>query len=219
MGEWSMCERASWLVGNKRVEILILCVIGRARLSWRFWVFLLELLKKTDRVVAARCLRKHGFLQLVGMTMEECRKRDWAKGKLWRGGNDGDGDGDVEMEGSSATELGSSPEGDVLQRQQSRAGERVESISGILGDVAAVVEYLQESASGAAGFGGSAIPVLRGPPELGGQILGSYLDNIHCGLGDLNEEGELNRAIRGIEAMVGAWKGCVYGNADLKKVT
>lgn len=190
---------------------------GRARLSGRFWAFLLELLKKTDRAVAARCLRKHGFLQLVGMTMEECRKRDWAKRKLWV--SEKNGDGDVEMEGSSVTELGSSPEGDALQRQQSRPGKRVELISSLLGDVAAVVEYLQESTSRATDFSGSAIPVLRGPPELGGQILGSYLDSIHRGLGDLSEEQELNRATRGIEAMVGVWKGCVYGNADLKKVT
>jgi len=198
--------------------MLILCVVGRARLSGRFWSFLLELLKKTDRAVAARCLRKHGFLQLVGMTMGECQKKDWAKGKLWRDGRDRDGDVEME-EGSSATELGSSPEGDVLQRQQSRSGETVESICGFLGDVASVVEYLQESTSGATGFGGSAVSVLRGPPELGGQILGVYLDNIHRGLGDLNEEGELNRATRGIEAMIGIWKGCVYGSADLKKVT
>lgn len=188
-----------------------------ARLSGRFWTFLLELLKKTDRAVAARCLRKHGFLQLVGMTMVECRTRNWAKGKLWEGWEDGDGD--VEMEGSSATELGYSSEGDVLQRRQSSSRERMESISGLLRGVAAVVEYLQESTSRATGFGGSVVPVLRGPPELGGQILGDYLDNIHRGLDDLNEEGELNRATRGIEAMVGVWKGCVYGNADLKKTS
>ncbi|KAF8449930.1 hypothetical protein BGX38DRAFT_1142353 [Terfezia claveryi] len=190
-----------------------------ARLSGRFWTFLLELLKKTDSAVAARCLRKHGFLQLVGMTMAECRKGNWAKRKLWGGGEDGDGDGDVEMEGSSATELGSSSEGDVLQRRQNSSRGRMESISGLLGDVAAVVEYLQESTSRATGFGGSVVPVLRGPPELGGQILGDYLDNIYRGLDDLNKEGELNRAIRGIEAIIGVWKGCVYGNADLKKTS
>jgi len=197
--------------------MLTLCVAGRARLSGRFWAFLLELLEKTDRVVAARCLRKHGFLQLVGMTIEEYRKRDWAKRNLRRGGNGGDGD--MGVEDLNATELGSSPEGDILQTQQCGSGKRVKSISDLLGCVAAVVGYLQESTPGAAGFSRKAVPVLRGPPELGGQILGGYLDNIYRELGDLTDEEELNRAARGIEAMIGVWKGCVYGNADLKKVT
>ncbi|KAF8428230.1 Urb2/Npa2 family-domain-containing protein [Tirmania nivea] len=192
-----------------------------ARLSGRFWTFLLELLRKTDWAVATRCLRKHSFLQLVGMTMEECHKRDWTKRKLWRSGKDEDGDAEMEMEikDSIATELGPAPKGDVIQRQQNRSGKRVESISGLLGDVAAVVRYLQESTAEATGFGGSAVLVLRGPPELGGQVLGGYLDNIHLGLGDQSEEEELDRAITGIEAMVGVWKSCVYGNADLKKTS
>lgn len=204
--------RSGWM----GVEVLTKGVVGRARLSPRFWSFVYEVLVRTEREVAARCLRKHGFLQLVGMTIEECQKRDWASHQ--RGGATTNGDGDVEMEDASSTEPWFSPEEFTRRQEQIRARD-LRSLGRLLGDIAAVVEYLQESTSAGFSSNGGVIPVLRGTPELGGQILGGYLNSLLQALAISGKESQTVWAISQTKAMIGIWRGCVYGNADIKKVS
>lgn len=180
---------------------------GRARLSWQFWAFLLVLLQKTEGGVAARCLRKHGFLHLVAMTMEDCKKRDWAEKGVWRTAQRGCED---MWTRSSCLEI---KKGDPWAAAGSS-----EPLSALLQNVAAVVAYTEQLTTKAIASGTNAAPVLRGSPELGGQILGNYLNNLHQVVAASGEGQDLSKVVSGVSAMVGLWKGCVYGNPDLKKV-
>ncbi|KAF8477135.1 hypothetical protein BDZ91DRAFT_13366 [Kalaharituber pfeilii] len=186
---------------------------AEARLSSRFWRFLLDLLRKTDRALAAKCLRKHGFLQLMKMTLDECRNMDWVKRTIPRVS----ADSDMIMEDSSSTEVGSSPDEDTLRRKQARNKKLSGSLGELLGDMAVVVEYIQDSISGRTTSGVGIVPAMRGSPELGGEVLGRYLENIRLALALSEDDGNTKRAVSGIEAIVGIWKGCIYGNGDLKK--
>lgn len=181
---------------------------GRARLSWQFWAFLLALLQKTDGGVAARCLRKHGFLQLVAMTMEDCRKRDWVEEGTWQTAQHGGGN---MWTNSSYPEI---KKGDPWQGARGP----LEPLNALLQNVATVVAYVEQLTMKTVASRTNAAPVLRGSPELGGQILGRYLDNLHRVIATSGESQDLLNVASGTSAMVGLWKGCVYGNADVKKV-
>ena len=142
--------------------------------------------------------------------MKECQDKNWVESE--REGREEDSD--VEMGGDPmcSTAVESTPPSSPDTTTESISTSSPETLSSFLGDVVSVIEYLQESAGGR----GRVVSALKGTPELGAQILGDYLENLHKAM--LQNQGT-QHSLGGVEPMIGVWKGCVYGNGDLKKVS
>lgn len=157
----------------------------------------------------AGVLKKHNLLLVVGKTLSEVATVAAVRRET------GDTDGDVEMDegevhntpsdppplGSSLTETGS----------PNAAADWPAKIRALLDSVCCVLLYLQtHKPSGEKG--GNIVAVLRGTPEFGAQVLGSYFD-VCLGLlwsGQGPEE-------MWTQAVVGVWRSCIWGNPDSEK--
>ena len=140
--------------------------------------------------------------------MEDCKKKDWAEKRVMQTAQHG---GEDMWTNSSRLEV-------KKEDPWAGAGGSSEPLSALLQNVAAVVAYVEQSTTKTISSGTNAAPVLRGSPELGGQVLGTYLNNLHQVIAASGEGQNLWKLVSGVNAMVGLWKSCVYGNADIKKV-
>lgn len=106
----------------------------------------------------------------------------------------------------------SSPTSSPTERATSMMEITAPHLLELLKSVGMVLLYIQQNWA-VGSREGNVVTVLRGSPEIGSQILGSYLEAsqvlIQCGLA---LEEDLTRAV------VNIWKGCVWGNLHSKKV-
>lgn len=108
---------------------------------------------------------------------------------------------------STSSEMVSSPSSSSTER-----GLAWTELQELLRSVGAVVLYLQRNMAEGTREG-NVVAVLRGPPEVAAQILGSYLMSCHSLV-----QNELGLDEDCIGAVVNVWRGCVWGNPNSKKV-
>ncbi|KAI5838030.1 hypothetical protein DFP73DRAFT_280245 [Morchella snyderi] len=198
-----------WLVQRLRQDD---SCAPEARCDPEFWVFLLRLLPMSPS--AGGILKKHNILQLISKALSEAallQKRDLTALRVQ--GRDEDIDMDHEeiystpKERLSSDSSASSPEQILLLL---RAPPRLQDL---LASVSGVLSYIQGNL-GAGKSDGNIVVVLRGTPEAGAQILGSFLEACHV----LIQEG-IEIEEEWINTVVNVWRSCVWGNPQLKKLS
>lgn len=196
------------------------------------WHVLCDLLQSTScaPTTAAAILRKHGFLQLLSNTLRNAVSRySTEKSNLVTGMHI-----DVQQapsEGSSShTETGSPIEThfkrtDGRSRKYLQQGQN-DDPRDLLMAITRVVAAIQnantngESSPEAQNLKRKiekSTPVLKGTPENGAEILGSFLTlSTVPRHGSIQDDLEMEEALF---AFVSVWKSCIYGNANSKKVS
>lgn len=179
---------------------------ARARCNPEFWEFILHLLPASTS--AATILKKHNILQLISKTFYEAQLLHPAPVGANLGGDTVMGGEEVystqeiiSSPSSSSARLGSS----VLQATSPRLLE-------LLTSVRMVLLYIQQNWT-AGSREGNVATVLRGTPEIGAQILGSYLE-----ASQMLVESGLELEENWTSTVVSIWRSCVWGNPNSKKV-
>lgn len=179
---------------------------ARARCNPEFWEFILHLLRASTS--GGVILKKHNILQLIAKTFSDAalslptaRAMDFSGDTIMMAG-----------EIDSIQNVVSSPTSSSTERQQSKMEMTAPDLLKLLNNISMALLYIQQTWA-AGSREGNVVTVLRGSPEIGAQILGSYLEAsqllVQCGL-ELDE----NLAC----AIVNIWRGCVWGNPNSKKV-
>lgn len=162
---------------------------------------------------AGGILKKHNILQLISKALSEAallQKRELTALRVQGKNEDIDMDHEeiysTPKERLSSDSSASSPEQILLLL---RAPPRLQDL---LASVSGVLSYIQGNLSAGKGDG-NIVVVLRGTPEAGAQILGSFLEASHV----LIQEG-IEIEEEWINTVVNVWRSCVWGNPQLKKV-
>lgn len=117
----------------------------------------------------------------------------------------------VDEEVDNTQDMASSPASSSTERGSS-AEITAPNLLELLRGVSMVLLYIQQNWA-AGSREGNVVTVLRGTPEIGAQILGSYLEAlqvlVQCGL-------ELGEKLT--SAVVNVWRSCIWGNPNSKKV-
>lgn len=183
----------SWLIGSTR-----------ARCNPEFWEFILRLLRSSTS--AAVILKKHNILQLISKTFSAAaislpRAIDFSGDTIL-----------MAQETDNTQDIISSSTSSSTERETSTMERTAPGLLELLKSVGMVLLFIQHNWA-AGSREGNAVTALRGSPEIGAQILGSYLEAsqvlVQYGL---HLEENLTRAV------VNIWRGCVWGNPNLKKV-
>jgi len=186
-----------------------------ARCNPKFWGMLLKLLRASSHNSVTTILKKHSFLQAVGKTLSE--------GKALPATVAGDGLEDDEnatdIDGGESyhtpREEPTSVESSVTEEGFSVADEKVEaSLLRLLPGVYNVLSRLQEQSSSGVGRDSRVVAVLRGTPEFGAQILGSYFEACLV----LLEAGK-TVSEDWTRSILNVWKSCIWGNPNSKKAS
>lgn len=172
---------------------------ARARCNPEFWEFILHLLPIPTS--AGAVLKKHNILQLISKTFSDAAALPVALTVADLGGDTVMGEGEVD----STQQMVSPPASRVALAESPK-------LLKLLKSVGMVLLYIQKNWA-AGSREGNVVTVLRGPPEIGAQILGSYLEAsqvlVQCGL-KLEENWT--------SAVVNVWRSCIWGNPNSKKV-
>ncbi|CAZ84056.1 unnamed protein product [Tuber melanosporum] len=186
-----------------------------ARCDPKFWRMLLKLLRTSSHASVATILKKHSFLQVVGKTLSDGTAlpavvvgdefevdedaMDIDRGESYHTPRE-----ELESVESSGTEEGSP----VVD------GKVEASVSKLLPSVYHVLSYLQEQASGRVRRDNGVVATLRGTPELGAEILGSYFEACLV----LLEAGK-TVSEEWTRSVLNVWKSCIWGNPNSKKAS
>ncbi|KAG0637847.1 hypothetical protein HOY80DRAFT_888893 [Tuber brumale] len=187
-----------------------------ARCDPKFWWMLLKLLRTSSHASVATILKKHSFLQVVGKTLSEGKA---LPGVVVAGGElegdehaldiDGGESYHTPREGPMSVELSGTEEGSPVADGKVEA-----SVSKLLPSVYHVLSYLQEQASSRARGDSEVVAALRGTPEFGAQILGSYFEACLV----LLEAGK-TVSEEWTRSVLSVWKSCIWGNPNSKKAS
>lgn len=171
------------------------------------WKLILQLLPASGS--AGIILKKHNLLQLVSKTFSEAALLSVAATAVDLGC-------DTKMIEEKVYRMSQQvllpPSFRPVEREPKVAGMTSAKIQELLKYVNAVLLYLQGNwATGSRE--GNVVTVLRGTPEIGAQILGSYLEVCAVLAQSASELGE-----DWTSTVVNVWRSCVWGNPNLKKV-
>ena len=176
---------------------------------------LLKLLRASSHTSVATILKKHNFLQAVGKTLFEGKALPAmvAGDEFESVENTTDTDGGESYH--TPQEEPTSPESSVIEEGFSAADEKVEaSLLRLLPGVYNVLSFLQGQASSGVGKDSGVVAALRGTPEFGAQILGSYFEACLVLL-------EAGKTLSGewTRSVLNVWKSCIWGNPNSKKAS
>jgi len=186
-----------------------------ARCNPKLWGMLLKLLRTSSHTSVATILKKHSFLQAVGKTLSEGKALPaMVAGDGLEGGEDAM---DIDSGESYHTprEEPTSVESSATEESFSAADDKVEaSLWQLLPGVYNVLSYLQEQASSGVRRDSGVVAALRGTPEFGAQILGSYFEACMV----LLEAGK-TVSEQWTQSVLNVWKSCIWGNPNSKKAS
>ncbi|RPA95951.1 hypothetical protein L873DRAFT_1696063 [Choiromyces venosus 120613-1] len=188
---------------------------ARARCNPAFWRMLLKLLHDSSQASIATILRKHSFLQVVGKTLSEAKALPVA---VVGGALEG-GEGVLDIDGG---EMYHTPREEPISVDSSGTEEgfsvtygNVEaSVSQLLPGIYNVLSYLQEQAFDGVKKDNGVVAALRGTPEFGAQVLGSYFEACLVLI-----KAEKNVSEEWTRSVLNVWKSCIWGNPNSKKAS
>lgn len=155
---------------------------------------------------ASLVLKKHNILRVISKTFSEAKLLYVATTVVDLGGDT------EENIYSTSQEIVSSPIPISTERELPPVWKTSSKLQELLESVSAVLLYIGQNWA-AGNREGNVVTVLRGTPETGAQILGSYLEVCHVLV-----QGGLELEESWTSATVNIWRSCVWGSPNLKKV-